>query len=209
MSAFFFVRGYVIGLAIAAVVGPISVLCIQRTLARGWRYGAISGMGVATADGLYAALAAFGVTAISGLLLSIQFWARLIGGAFLIYLGVKAILAQPAKEAASAATRKGLPGAYLSILLLTLANPLTILSFAAVFVGLGVGLGQHTPLAAALVVVGVALGSASWWLLLTGGVSLLRARLTPRWLTWINRIAGCGILAFGLWAVIGLVSFIR
>ncbi len=204
MEAIFFARGYLIGLAIAAVVGPISVLCMQRTLAHGWRYGAISGLGVATADGLYAALAAFGVTAISRLLLSMQLWVRLLGGVFLIYLGVKAILEKPATQAASASTRKGLSGAYLSILLLTLANPLTILSFAAVFVGLGVDVGQRTQLAAALVVIGVAIGSASWWLLLTGGVTLLRARLTPRWLIWINRLAGCVILVFGLWALIGL-----
>ncbi len=204
MEAIFFARGYLIGLAIAAVVGPISVLCMQRTLAHGWRYGAISGLGVATADGLYAALAAFGVTAISRLLLSMQLWVRLLGGVFLIYLGVKAILEKPATQSASASTRKGLSGAYLSILLLTLANPLTILSFAAVFVGLGVDVGQRTQLAAALVVIGVAIGSASWWLLLTGGVTLLRARLTPRWLIWINRLAGCVILVFGLWALIGL-----
>jgi len=198
------VRGYVIGLSIAAVVGPMCVLCMRRTLTHGWRYGVISGLGVATADMLYGALAAFGVTAITSLLVSLQLWIRLIGGGFLIYLGLTAMLSKPAVRSAAAAPATSLPGAYLSILLLTLTNPLTILSFAAVFAGIGLGVGQHTPLAALLIVIGVASGSASWWALLTGGVSLLRARLTPRWLVWINRFSGCVILAFGLWAAVGL-----
>ncbi len=198
-------RSYIIGLSIAAVVGPISVLCINRTLSRGYLYGLISGLGVATADGLYSSAAAFGLTAITAFLVSEEKCLRVIGGVFLVYLGVRAALARPAERAASAAKTHSLPNAYASILALTLTNPLTILSFAAIFAGLGVSGGKGGYAAAALVVMGVFFGSATWWLLLTSGVSLLRTKITPRWLAWLNRLSGCVLVAFGVLALISLI----
>jgi len=196
------IKSFIIGLSIAAVVGPISVLCIQRTLSRGYVYGLISGLGVATADGTYGSIAAFGLTAISTFLVNEEVWIRTIGGVFLLYLGVRTILSKPAEKAASAAKARNLPGAYASILLLTLTNPLTILSFAAIFAGIGVSSGKGGYLAAALVVTGVFLGSATWWLLLTSGVSLLRRKITPRWLAWLNRISGAVLVIFGVVALL-------
>lgn len=208
----FFARGLLIGLSIAAVVGPMSVLCIQRTLQKGQRYGLISGMGVATADAVYGCIAGFGLTLISNFLVSQQLWIRLVGGLFLIYLGIRTLLTKPAERAASVTKITTIPatsannflGAYLSTFLLTLTNPLTILSFAAIFAGIGVGGIGSGYLAATFVVLGVFAGSALWWCILTGGVSLLRGKLTPRWLLWINRLSGAIILIFGILALISI-----
>lgn len=199
------IKSFVIGLSIAAVVGPISVLCIQRTLSRGYMYGLISGLGVATADGTYGSIAAFGLTVISTFLVHEEAWIRAIGGVFLLYLGIRTMMSKPAEKAAAAAKARNLPAAYASILLLTLTNPLTILSFAAIFAGIGVSGGKGSYLAATLVVLGVFLGSATWWLLLTSGVTLLRKKITPRWLLWLNRISGVVLVIFGLLALISLV----
>lgn len=199
------VRGFIIGISIAATVGPMSILCIQRTLARGYRYGLISGMGIATADAIYGSIAGFGLTIIATFLVSQQVWVRLVGGLFLIYLGIRTLLSRPAARAANATGTNGFFGAYTSTLLLTLTNPLTILSFVAIFAGIGVGATRNDAFAAALVVGGVFLGSATWWFLLTGGVNLLRGRFTPGWLLWLNRVSGMVIAAFGVWAVVGLI----
>lgn len=199
------IKSFVIGLSIAAVVGPISVLCIQRTLSRSYMYGLISGLGIATADGTYGSIAAFGLTVISTFLVHEEAWIRAIGGVFLLYLGIRTMMSKPAEKAAAAAKARNLPAAYASILLLTLTNPLTILSFAAIFAGIGVSGGKGSYLAATLVVLGVFLGSATWWLLLTSGVTLLRKKITPRWLLWLNRISGVVLVIFGLLALISLV----
>ena len=204
MDVSFYLRGLVIGFSIAAVVGPIGVLCIQRSMQKGFRFGLVTGMGAATADGIYGGIAAFGLTLISGFLVHQQTWIRLLGGLFLVYLGVRAALARPAERAAQSRGNNFL-AAYTSTLLLTLTNPLTILSFAAVFAGLGVGVSEKGGLAAVLVTLGVFSGSSAWWLLLSGGVSLLRARMTTRWLLWINRIAGVVLVIFGIIAVISLI----
>lgn len=204
MEASFFMRGLVIGFSIAAVVGPIGMLCIQRTLQKGFRYGMVTGLGAATADGIYGGIAAFGLTIISTVLISQQTWIRLVGGSFLVYLGIRALFTKPAEQAAQTRGKTFL-GVYTSTLLLTLTNPLTILSFAAIFAGLGVGTAGKGNLAAMLVTVGVFCGSCLWWLLLSGGVGLLRERMTARWLIWINRLAGVALLIFGMIAVMSLI----
>ena len=203
MDISFLIRGLIIGFSIAATVGPMSILCIHRTLHKGQLYGLVSGLGIATADAVYGSIAGFGLTVISGFLISQQMWIRLIGGLFLVYLGVKTILTRPAERAA-AAKADGFVGAYISTFLLTLTNPLTILSFAAIFAGIGVGGASKSYLSATLVVCGVFLGSVSWWCILTGGISLLRKRFTARWLLWINRISGVIILLFGVLALLSL-----
>ena len=192
-----FLRGLVIGFAIAAPVGPIGVLCIRRTLADGRLAGFLSGMGAATADMLYGSVAAFGLTAVQTLLLSGADWLRLVGGVFLIYLGLSTFLSKPA-EGPSRASRGGLAGAYLSTFFLTITNPLTVLSFLGVFAGLRLGDTGGDYSLAALMVLGVFLGSASWWLALSTGVGLLRERFTPVLLTWVNRLAGVVIFSFGV-----------
>lgn len=204
MSVGLFLEGMIIGFAIAAPVGPIGVLCIRRTLADGRLSGLVSGLGAATADAAYGAVAALGLTFVTESLVGGQAWLRLVGGAFLLFLGVRTFLARPAERAAPAA-RSGLPGAYASTLFLTLTNPTTILSFAAIFAGLGVaGSAGGDVLSALMLVVGVFLGSAAWWFVLSGVTGLFRTRLSVRGLRWVNRISGTVIAAFGVLAVSGL-----
>src|SRR4051794_20052783 len=160
-----FALGFALGFAVAAPVGPMSLLCIRRTLAGGFAPGLLSGLGVATADALYGAVAAFGLAAITSILVGHQVALRLAGAAVLVYLGVDTLRARPARAPAVGGTR--LAGMYVSTLALTLTNPTTILSFAALFASLGFGYDRDPSTAPALVL-GVFLGSALWWLLLTG-----------------------------------------
>jgi threonine/homoserine/homoserine lactone efflux protein len=192
-----FLKGLAFGFVLAATVGPMWVLCLRRTLAYGAATGLASGMGIAVADGLYGAVAAFGLTAISGFLLAHSFWIGLAGGAFLLYLGVKTLLAVPA-AAGETAKPASHAQAFLSTLGLTLANPPTILAFAAIFAGLGLAASADYA-AAALVTLGVFLGSAAWWLVLAAFAGRLRAQLGPRLLRAINIVSGATILAFAAW----------
>lgn len=198
-----FVRGVVIGLSIAAPVGPIGLLVIRRTLAEGRLVGLMAGLGAATADAFYGTIGVFGLSLISGLLLGGQFWLRIIGGLFLCYLGASTFRAPPATRAATVSGAT-LLRSYGSTLVLTLMNPATILSFAAVFAGLGVGSLGGPPNAAAVLVVGVLAGSALWWLLLSAGVNQMRGMVTPAMLRWISRAAGVVLFGFGLVALAGL-----
>ena len=200
----FLVQGLLIGFSIAAPVGPIGVLCIRRSLADGARMGLLTGLGAATADAIYGAIAAFGLTAISSLLVEQRFLLGLLGGLFLCYLGIRTFLAKPASDAATA-PRAGALMAYGSTLVLTLTNPMTILSFAAIFVGFGVGSAKDYN-AAAVMVAGVFVGSALWWLLLSSVVGLVRTRMTTALLQWVNRGSGVIIVAFGIYALASAVS---
>jgi threonine/homoserine/homoserine lactone efflux protein len=200
MSISLFLRGLLLGLSIAAPVGPIGVLCIRRTLTGGRALGLVSGVGAATADAVYGCVAGFGLTFISDVLVGHQMWIRLIGGLFLCYLGIKALLAKPAEQPALAGGQ-GFAGAYASTFLLTLTNPMTILSFAAVFASLGIAETGGDYGAAGILVLGVFAGSALWWFILSGGVSLLRERFTLRALRWVNVLSGLIVLVFGLVAL--------
>jgi threonine/homoserine/homoserine lactone efflux protein len=195
-----FLRGLIIGFSIAAPVGPIGILCIRRTLSEGRASGFLSGLGAATADALYGAVAGLGLTIISGFLVDQRYWIQLIGGVFLLALGVKTLRSVPAERAA-AASGAGLAASYASTLLLTLTNPMTILSFAGIFAGLGVADTGGDLAAAALLVLGVFIGSGAWWLLLSGGVGLMREKLPAGALRWANRLSGTILLAFGAVAV--------
>jgi threonine/homoserine/homoserine lactone efflux protein len=201
-------RGFVIGLLIAAAVGPIGLLCIRKTLTDGRLAGFVCGMGAATADGLYGFVAAFGLTWVSGLLLEQQFWLRLFGGMFLVYLGARTFFDRPAEAVDSAATphSAGLMVSCASTFVLTVANPMTILSFAAIFAGLGLGETGGGYTSASVLVSGVFTGSALWWLILSTGVDLVRSKLKPVALRWINRTSGALILGFGLISLVGLLD---
>ena len=194
-------RGFILGLAIAAPVGPIGVLCIRRTLAMGRLFGFVSGLGVATADALYGCVAAFGLTAISGLLVRQQDLLRLLGGLFLCYLGVRTYWPDPPTTPPRPKVR-----ARRRLLLNPAAdphqphhNPLIRRGLRRPGVGGGNGYG-----AAAAIVLGVFLGSAAWWFLLSGGVSLVRNKFDARAMLWVNRISGVIILGFGAAALSGL-----
>jgi threonine/homoserine/homoserine lactone efflux protein len=194
------IRGFVLGFTIAAAVGPISLLCIRRTLADGRVVGLVSGLGVATADGAYGAIAAFGLTAVTDLLVDGRRVLGVVGGLFLLWLAWRTLRAVPGGAATNVAPgRRGLPGAYLSTLGLTLTNPMTILSFAALFVGLGVTGGDAV--GASLLTAGVFAGSAAWWVILVGLVGALRSRVTSAGLRRVNLASGLLIGAFALVAL--------
>jgi threonine/homoserine/homoserine lactone efflux protein len=207
MDPTFLVRGLVIGFTVAAAVGPISLLTIRRTIAHGRIYGLASGLGVASADASYGAVAAFGLTAVTSVLVGARSALALVGGIFLVWLALRTIRARPATSAADPDERPGLAAAFLSIYGLTMTNPMTILSFAGIFAGLG--LAGRSVAEAALLTAGVFLGSSLWWVGLTAAVGLLRSRLTPAVLLWINRVSGAVLLAFGGLAIAVAVGVIR
>jgi putative LysE/RhtB family amino acid efflux pump len=197
-----FFRTFIIGVAVAAPVGAMGVLCIQRTLARGWSAGIVTGAGIATADGIYAACAAFGVTVVSTALVAFQSPLRLAGGLVLMWLGWRAIVAPPQHEAAAEKVPPGGAGAlYTSAVGLTLTNPMTIMAFAAVFASAGLGSLEGWP-AALVATLGVACGSFGWWLALTTGVSAVRHAVSDKTMVVVNRVSGGAIALFGLIAVI-------
>jgi threonine/homoserine/homoserine lactone efflux protein len=200
----FLLRGLAIGFSIAAPVGPIGVLCIRRTLTEGWAAGFVSGLGAASADAIYGCIAGFGLAFISNFLVSQQTWLRLIGGVFLCYLGIRTLLTKPAEQAAPG-KGIGLLGAYGSTFFLTLTNPMTIISFAAIFAGLGLASASGSYGSAGVLVLGVFSGSALWWFILSGGVGLFRARFNPAGLRWVNRISGVIIIGFGLFALVSAI----
>jgi threonine/homoserine/homoserine lactone efflux protein len=190
------VKGFAIGFSIAAPVGPIGVLCIRRSLAQGRVAGFVSGLGAATADGVYAAVAGFGLTALS------QFFARhaqvlhLAGGLLLLYFGARTALAKVGADQTASAPA-GRLAAYASTLLLTITNPMTIFMFAAIFTAVAPARGPD-PRYAALLVAGTFCGSAAWWLTLSTGVGLLHRRIGAPAMRWINGLSGGVIGAFGL-----------
>ncbi len=203
----FWFKGMLIGFAIAAPVGPIGLLCVQRTLTRGRWAGLLSGVGAASADAVYGCIAGFGLASLAHLLLAWQMELQVIGGLFLLYLGWRTWRTPPAGEQACVRpNRVGLLGDYLSTLALTLANPVTVLAFLAIFSGLGLAAEGRDFAAAGVLVLGVFAGSLLWWLLLAGGVGLLRGRLTPVALGGINRVSGVLIAGFGLWALASAVQ---
>ena len=201
-----FGRGLFVGFAIAAPVGPIGLLCIQRTLAQGRSVGLATGLGAATADAFYGLVAGLGLTAIANFLTGQRMWLGLIGGLFLAYLGVRTMFAAPTTQAATVQAQQGLRGAFLSTLLLTLTNPMTIFSFMAVFAGLGLAtVGAGAANGVVMLVAGVFAGSTAWWLLLSGVTALLRSRIDATTLVWVNRVAGVLLLGIGGYLLLGLM----
>jgi threonine/homoserine/homoserine lactone efflux protein len=198
-------QGILLGFSIAAPVGPIGVLCIRRTLADGRLMGFLSGLGAATADMLYGAVAAFGLTAVMTLLVEQQFWLRAVGGLFLLYLGIRTFLAKPSAESAPS-RGTGLFGAYATTFLLTVTNPMTILAFIGMFSAILPANANMTTASSASLVLGVFLGSAAWWLALSGLVSLVREKFTPAWMQWVNRVSGIVITIFAIVILAGLVK---
>ncbi len=205
MDIYYLLRGLVIGFSIAAPVGPIGILCINRTLVYGRVYGFISGLGAATADALYGCLAAFGLTFISGILVQQRNWLQLVGGIFLCFLGIRTFFRQAAQNNDVINPGSKL-NAYSSTFLLTLTNPVTILAFAAIFAGLGLSTTPGNYASAGMMVLGVFLGSTAWWLLLSTITGLLMGRISTAGMLWVNRLSGMIILGFGIAALVSVAS---
>lgn len=195
----FFWKGIILGFSIAAPVGPIGVLCIRKTLQFGRWSGLYSGLGAAVADMIYGIIAVFGLGLLSSFLILGNFWMRLIGGIFLLFLGYKTFKSKP-QERRTHVTHATLMKDFFSTFFLTLTNPMTIFSYVAIFAGLG--LIESPGNAGGVLILGVFLGSALWWLLLSEGVTLFRKQVSDRMMLWINRCAGVLIAGFGLAALI-------
>jgi len=188
------------GLAIAAPVGPVNVLCASRTLARGRTSGLISGMGVATADALYGAIAAFSITLVINFLRREEFWIRVIGGVLLVGIGVVYFRKRP-QAMEEGGGKKSTHSDFVSALIVTLTNPTTVLSYLAVLTAMGMG--EHRPGWLSLILVGgIFAGSMSWWVILVLIVNRLRDRFDDRAIGWMNRIAGLAIGIFGLFTFV-------
>jgi len=200
-----FVKGLIMGLSIAAPVGPIGVLCIRRTLEYGKFIGFMSGLGAATADGLYGLIAGLGLTFITNFLVEQQGWIHLIGSVFLLYLGLKIFVSKPSKIAAKA-NGNNVFSAYASTFFLTITNPVTILSFLAIFSGLGISNSNDDTITNLVVVLGVFLGSALWWFFLSSVTGILMNRMGNFPFNIVNRISGFIILMFGLWSMYNLMK---
>lgn len=199
LSILLFAKGLLLGLAIAAPLGPIGALCISRTLERGFWAGVAGGLGTALADGAYALMAAAGFAVFASVLDVISLPLRLLGGLFLLWLGWKSFQPKPPVVAATVGARD-LLSTTAATFVLTVTNPATILSFAAIFAGLGLAEAGEG-LEAGVVVAGVFAGSLAWWFFLSGTVALLHKRLPQGFATWVSRISGGVMVLFGLVAL--------
>jgi threonine/homoserine/homoserine lactone efflux protein len=202
---FFIGKGIIVGFAIAAPVGPIGILCIHRSLHQGYKWGFVTGVGAATADAIYGAIAGFGLTFISGFLLQYQHWIHLVGGCLLLYFGSQ-ILFSKASMGNSVQTdnESNLFLTYAGALFLNLTNPMTILLFLSIFSGMGLLSSSISYEQTAALILGMLLGALSWWIILCGSTRfLLRRHLNNAALLWVQRITGIAILLF---AIVLLVS---
>ncbi len=198
------IKGIILGFSIAAPVGPIGVLCIRRTLASGRAVGLVTGLGAASADAVYGAIAGFGLTYIAHFLVSQEAGLRWVGGGFLLYLGIKIFLSK-ARTVTPETDFNGLVSAYVSTFFLTLTNPMTILSFTALFAGIGLANRPGDYGTATMLVLGVFIGSALWWLILSRSVGGFRFLFNENGLQWVNRIAGVVVTGFAFIALWGLI----
>lgn len=197
MSIFLFVQAVLMGLVVAVPVGPLGLLCISRALGLGPTYGLFSGLGVATADALAAGIAALGITLVSGFLSEHQIILRLVGGAFLCYLGWKIYRTEPVAQA-PIKNINGLVGAYATTLFLTISNPVTILSFIAIYAGWHVPSLDGHLVAAATLALGVFTGSALWWVALFICLKAFHEKVNLRFLFWVHRVSGAIIAVCGM-----------
>jgi len=205
MEFSFFIKGFIIGFSIAATIGPIALLCIKRSLTRGWFSGFICGLGAAIADTAYGAIAAFGLTFISSFLIAQKMWFQSFGSIFLFYLGLQIFFEKP-KIDKKAEKHKGYLSDLFTIFFLTVTNPLTILFFIAVFAGAGLVVTDGDYNSASLAVLGVFIGSALWYYLLAHLVGFFYKRTKDKFLVWVNRISGAVIILFAIFIVFTLVS---
>lgn len=195
-----FAKGLLLGLSIAAPVGPMALLCLRTTLAHGFLPGLMGGLGVAAGDAFYATVAAFGLQAAAVVLTGQSLWLGVLGGLYLVWFGVTTARQPLPTEAAGDSRRRGL-ATFLTTFLLTLANPPTIMIFAAMFASLGLVEAQAGTGTALAVIAGVTLGSAGWWVLFATTVDRLRGRLQGPLFVWVNRVSGVALAGFGLWAL--------
>ncbi|NLU39810.1 MAG: LysE family transporter [Bacteroidales bacterium] len=205
----FLYKGLILGFSVAAPVGPIGILCINRTINKNFAAGFVSGLGAATADLIYGLIAGLGLTAISTFLINQKLWIQLIGLVFLFYIGIKTIMKKETEIEFNSDTDKGLLKDYLSTLFLTVTNPMTILFFIAVFAGLGLSKTVNGFYSVIQLILGVFIGSGIWWLFLSGLTNKLKTNITKRVLRRVDLVSGILIMFFGLLILIDLIKNIK
>jgi threonine/homoserine/homoserine lactone efflux protein len=191
-----FLRGVIAGVAISAPVGPVNVLCVSRTIAKGWRAGVVSGLGAAAADTFYGSIAGFSISVVIGFLIREQSKIRLFGGILLVLLGIWYYFKKP-ESLSKRGQDKTDHSDVVTTFLLNLTNPTTVLSFLAVLAVLG--LSEHRAAWLTLIMIGgIFVGSMAWWIILTGVSNHFRDKFNDRAMLWMNRIGGIAIGAFGV-----------
>lgn len=206
MNLEFLYKGLLLGFSVAAPIGPIGVLCINRTINKNFIAGFVSGLGAATADLIYGLIAGLGLTVISTFLINQKFWIQIIGLFFLFHIGIKTIIKKDNDIEFKSVTDKGLLKDYFSTLILTITNPMTILFFIAVFAGLGLSVTINGFYSIIQLVLGVFVGSCIWWLFLSGLTDRLKTRISKRILKKTDLLSGIMILLFGLFILISLLK---
>ena len=193
-------QGFILGVAIAAPVGPIGLLCIRRTLEHGQVVGFATGMGAAVADTIYGAIAAFGVSALLVFLTGHETAFRLLGGLFLLAVAARTYFKTMSTNDDAVPDDKTCVGGFMTGLTLTLTNPVSVLAFIGLFAGAGIT-GQLAFIDAAILVWGVFIGASTWWLTLSSGVALVRHRISEDRLSVINHGTAILLALFGVWAL--------
>lgn len=207
MQITIFIEGILIGILASIPLGPIGVLCVQRTLSRGRMSGFVSGMGAATSDAIYATLAGFSLSFIVGFVEKKILFIQIIGVVILVFMGLKIFFTNPAVQLRKQSNQKTkLLQDFLSTFMFTIANPLVVFFFVTLFAAFRVVEASNTLLSQILLVFGVFIGACSWWFSLTSIVNLFRSKINLRRLWLINKIAGAtivilAVVAFGVWMV--------
>ncbi|MFP4024693.1 MAG: LysE family translocator [Thiohalospira sp.] len=205
MEIEFLVKGIVVGFLSSIPLGPVGVLCIQRTINKGRTSGLFSGMGAATVDSFFALVAALGLTFIINFIEEQQFFIQLLGGGVLIFLGTRIFNTNPIQQIRRHRKKKNkLVEDFLSVLFLTLSNPLAVFLFVAAFAGIGLVTSKDSSIKSSLIIAGVFLGATLWWTSLTFFVDLFRKKFRLKQLWWINKIAGVIIIVFGIAAMLSV-----
>jgi threonine/homoserine/homoserine lactone efflux protein len=203
MELLFFLKGLVIGFAMAVPIGPLGVMCVRKTLAEGHSRGLIIGLGAATVDSLYGSIGAFGLTFVSDVIAGQNFWLRLVGGGLLMFLGMRTFRAK-GKDSIIPFANKGLLGSYISAFILALTNPVTIFAFFAVFAAFGLG-HQLSLISASVLVLGVFVGTCLWFLTLSYVATVFRKKLDSVGLILVNKISGVLLILSGVAAIASLL----
>lgn len=202
-----FIKSYLIGLCIAVPVGPIGVLCRQKTLRYGYKAGIITGLGAALADAIYGCIAAFGIAIIGNFMVEQAFYLQILGCAFLLYLGLKTFLLKTNASSQTNTCNESCLGTFGTSFFLTITNPMTILSFAGIFAAFGLGTANNDTITASTMVTGIFVGSLFWWIILVGLVAIIHKRLNKRYLGYLNKVSGIILLGFGLY-ILGILTHI-